>query len=106
VAALQAALEQYTELGATWDAARVRRLLREHGVNPPPARTGGSGNERLSPRENEITTLAARGHTNREIAALLHLSPRTVETHVANALAKLGLRSRRDLTATDHGPPT
>ncbi|GAA1465666.1 helix-turn-helix transcriptional regulator [Nocardiopsis exhalans] len=101
VTALQAALEQYTELGATWDAARVRRLLREHGVNTPPARTGGSGNERLSPRENEITALAGRGHTNREIAALLHLSPRTVETHVANALAKLGLRSRRDLT-----PPT
>lgn len=103
VSALQAALEQYTELGATWDAARVRRLLREHGVNPPPARTGGPGNERLSPRENEITALAARGHTNREIAALLHLSPRTVETHVANALSKLGLRSRRGL-APLNGP--
>ncbi|WP_017586539.1 AAA family ATPase [Nocardiopsis ganjiahuensis] len=111
VAALQAALEQYTELGATWDAARVRRRLRGLGVSTPPARGGGSGDERLSPRENEITALAARGHTNREIAALLHLSPRTVETHVANALAKLGLRSRRDLAppadpATGTEPPT
>lgn len=101
VTALQAALAQYTELGATWDAARVRRLLRGLGVSTPPARGGGSRDERLSPRENEITALAAHGHTNREIAALLHLSPRTVETHVANALSKLGLRSRRDLA-----PPT
>ncbi|GHC80346.1 LuxR family transcriptional regulator [Nocardiopsis terrae] len=106
VTALQAALAEYTELGATWDAARVRRRLREHGVAVPPARSGGTGDNRLSPRENEITVLAAQGHTNREIAALLHLSPRTVETHVANALAKLGLRSRRDLTAPTSPEPT
>lgn len=101
IASLQAALGTYTELGAAWDAGRVRRLLREHGVSTPPARGAGSGDGRLSPRENEITALAARGHTNREIAALLHLSPRTVETHMANALAKLGLHSRRDLNPTD-----
>ncbi|PDP89686.1 helix-turn-helix transcriptional regulator [Glycomyces fuscus] len=95
VDALRAALEDYTRLGATWDAARVRRTLRAHGVAtaPAPGRRGG----RLSPREAEVAALAARGRTNREIAGLLHLSPRTVETHVANALAKLGLRSRREL---------
>lgn len=44
----------------------------------------------LTPRENEILTLIGRGHSNREIAALLHLSKRTVETHRRNIAAKLG----------------
>ncbi|MCY9783664.1 AAA family ATPase [Nocardiopsis sp. EMB25] len=96
---LRSALAEYTELGAAWDASRVRRALRAHGVVTPPTTGRGRGDRRLSPRESEIATLAAQGRTNREIAALLHLSPRTVETHVANALAKLGLRSRRDLSA-------
>ncbi len=98
VTALRAALEGYGELGATWDAARVRRLLRARGVSTAAVPGRPHRDRRLSPREGEITDLAARGRTNREIAELLHLSPRTVETHVANALSKLGLRSRRDLT--------
>ena len=96
VGALRTVLKEYAELGAVWDAARVRRLLRSHGVAATvPVRS--RHDRRLSPREGEVADLAARGRTNREIAELLHLSPRTVETHVANALAKLGLRSRRDL---------
>ncbi|WP_306368191.1 LuxR family transcriptional regulator [Nocardiopsis sp. CC223A] len=102
VTALRTALKEYSGLGAIWDAARVRRLLRSHGVTTAAAPGRPHHDRRLSPREGEIADLAARGHTNREIAALLHLSPRTVETHVANALSKLGLRSRRDLTP----PPT
>ncbi|MEV2276872.1 AAA family ATPase [Nocardiopsis sp. NPDC049922] len=98
VEGLRAALADYTELGAAWDSARVRRALRAQGVSAAPGTGRGRKDQRLSPRESEIATLAAQGRTNREIAALLHLSPRTVETHVANALAKLGLRSRRDLS--------
>ncbi|KOX15892.1 hypothetical protein ADL05_13665 [Nocardiopsis sp. NRRL B-16309] len=105
LAALHTALEQYTALGAAWDAARVRRALRSHGVHTAPDTGRGRRGARLSPREGEIAALAAQGRTNREIAALLHLSPRTVETHVANALGKLGLRSRRELrTPTDAAP--
>ncbi|HEY7048818.1 MAG TPA: helix-turn-helix transcriptional regulator [Jatrophihabitantaceae bacterium] len=52
---------------------------------------------RLSPREREVAALAASGTTNREIAAWLFLSRRTVESHVASALRKLGGRTRRDL---------
>ena len=54
----------------------------------PPAATGQG--RPLTPREGEILTLIGRGHSNREIATLLHLSQRTVETHRRNIAAKLG----------------
>jgi len=51
----------------------------------------------LTPREREVTWLAARGHTNREIARALIISEETVKTHVHNALSKFGLRKKSDL---------
>ncbi len=51
----------------------------------------------VSPRETEVLRLIALGHTSSEIAAKLHLSRRTVETHRANILRKLGLRTRAHL---------
>ncbi|HUR86171.1 MAG TPA: LuxR C-terminal-related transcriptional regulator [Solirubrobacteraceae bacterium] len=48
----------------------------------------------LTPREREALTLVALGHTGIEIASQLFLSPATVQTHVANALMKLGARNR------------
>ena len=50
----------------------------------------------------------AAGHSNREIAEALVLGERTIETHVSNALNKLGLSSRRELArwAADHGLAT
>ena len=51
----------------------------------------------LTPRETEVLWRAARGHTNRQIAAALVVSPETVKTHVRNILLKLGLRSKTDL---------
>ncbi|OLT24782.1 hypothetical protein BJF83_23730 [Nocardiopsis sp. CNR-923] len=106
VEGLRAALADYTGLGAAWDSARVRRALRAQGVVAVAGAGRGRRDQRLSPRESEIAALAAQGRTNREIAALLHLSPRTVETHVANALAKLGLRSRRDLSGPSNPSAT
>ncbi len=53
--------------------------------------------ETLTNREREVLHLAAEGHTNGEIAAKLYISPRTVETHRANLMRKLGLRSHADL---------
>ena len=53
--------------------------------------------ETLTPREQEITRLTARGLTNLQIAEALVISPETVKTHVRHALAKLGLRSKMDL---------
>lgn len=51
----------------------------------------------LTNREREVLQLAAEGHTNGEIASRLFISPRTVETHRANVMHKLGLRSQTEL---------
>jgi two-component system response regulator NreC len=59
----------------------------------------------LTPREVEVLRLIAQGHTNRQIADLLHIGVRTVESHRANLMDKLGLRSRVELVryASKHG---
>ncbi len=59
----------------------------------------------LTPREAEVCTLLAYGHTNGEIALKLFISERTVETHRTNLMAKLDLRSRAELVrfAIDNG---
>jgi DNA-binding NarL/FixJ family response regulator len=52
----------------------------------------------LTPRETEVVKLIAEGHTNRQIAADLTISEKTVERHRANILGKLGMRDRVELT--------
>jgi RNA polymerase sigma factor (sigma-70 family) len=54
--------------------------------------------DQLTSREREVLQLIARGYSYKEIAARLHLSPRTVESHVAAVLRKLQLSSRHELT--------
>ena len=58
----------------------------------------------LTPREREVLQLIARGYMYKEIAARLHLSVKTVESHVSNVLRKLQLSTRHELTrwATQH----
>jgi DNA-binding NarL/FixJ family response regulator len=51
----------------------------------------------LSPREQEVVKLIAEAHTNKEIAEILHLSEKTVESHRARVLQKLGMRDRVEL---------
>jgi DNA-binding NarL/FixJ family response regulator len=53
--------------------------------------------EPLTLREREVLKLIAEAHTNREIGALLHLAEKTVESHRANLLRKLGMRDRVEL---------
>jgi DNA-binding NarL/FixJ family response regulator len=60
---------------------------------PPPAREGG-----LSPRELEVMRALAAGRTNREIAAELGISVKTIDTHRGHVLKKRGLRNNADLT--------
>ncbi len=76
-------------------ACQLRRLGRRvprHGRRDVTRAEAGVG--ALTDREREVATLIAAGHTNRRIAAQLHVSPKTVETHVAHIFAKLGVRAR------------
>jgi DNA-binding NarL/FixJ family response regulator len=61
--------------------------------------------EHLTARERQVLTLAAEGHTNAGIGGLLGISPRTVETHRAKLMNKLGLKRQGDLIkyAVRHG---
>jgi DNA-binding CsgD family transcriptional regulator len=67
-----------------------------------PARPGGEGNPRaqqalgISARELEVLHALAAGHSNKEIAARLNVSPNTVKTHVARLFEKLGAKRRTD----------
>ena len=51
----------------------------------------------LSEREAEVIRMIAHGHTSKEMAQALNLSPRTLETYKARAMSKLNLRSRAEL---------
>ncbi len=65
-----------------------------HRLAPAP----GSGLDRLSAREREVLQLIAEGHATADIAARLHVSRKTVETHRKNVMLKLELRSVAELT--------
>ncbi|MFI5257887.1 MAG: LuxR C-terminal-related transcriptional regulator [Gemmatimonadales bacterium] len=54
--------------------------------------------DELTPREREVLQLIARGYRYKEIAARLHLSVKTIESHVTNVLRKLQLTNRHELT--------
>jgi DNA-binding CsgD family transcriptional regulator/tetratricopeptide (TPR) repeat protein len=94
-------LEELDAITAAIEARRLSRVLRRHGVALPYRWRGGRRGygDSLSPREAEVVELIAAGQQTREIAAALFLSPRTVEFHVAKAMRKLGVRSRRELAA-------
>lgn len=71
------------------------KLLR-HMSAPEPSKMP---RERLTPRENEVLHLLGTGLTNREIAAELHITIRTVKFHVSSILAKLGAGNRTEAVA-------
>ncbi|HYW30605.1 MAG TPA: response regulator transcription factor [Gemmatimonas sp.] len=75
-------------------------------VDPPPrVAPGATTISTLTGRESEVLRLVARGHSNKEIAAALEVSVKTVETHKANGMSKLGLSGRAALVrfALDEG---
>jgi DNA-binding CsgD family transcriptional regulator len=90
------ALDTFERLGAAPWAARARTELRAGGI--PATHPAGPGpTVALTPQEREIATLAAAGLTNKQIGQQLHLSPRTVSSHLYNAFPKLGISSRAAL---------
>ncbi|MEU6481550.1 LuxR family transcriptional regulator [Streptomyces sp. NPDC047017] len=84
-------------LGALRLLTLAEEALREGGARRTGAARTGAGS--LTGSERRIARLAADGHTNTEIADLLHLARRTVETHLTSTYKKLGIRRRAELGA-------
>lgn len=90
--ALDEAVRIATAIAAEPLAGRARTELSAAG-----GRRRRRGDARLTAQESRVAGLAATGATTREIAQELHVSPRTVETHLAHAYGKLGVRSKVEL---------
>ena len=104
VGALRADLTEHERLGDHQLARTCRDLLRRagaptrrgRGATPVPSALRAAG---VTSREMDVLALVADGLSNAEVAERLFLSPRTVETHVANLLAKTGSANRAQLRA-------
>jgi DNA-binding CsgD family transcriptional regulator len=91
--ALEQARTIFEQLGARLWLERARLELERTGVH----RTAGG---ELSAAERSVADLAASGATNKEIAAHLFMSVKTVEAHLSRVYRKLGLHSRTELAAS------
>ncbi len=91
--ALEQARTIFEQLGARLWCERARRELERTGVHRTP---GGE----LSAAERRVADLAARGATNKQIAAQLFMSVKTVEAHLSRVYRKLGVHSRTQLAAS------
>jgi DNA-binding NarL/FixJ family response regulator len=96
VAAAKAALQAFERLHAARHADIAGALLRSLGA---PIRTGPKGVGALTKRETEVLELIGAGLSNVEIGDRLFITRKTVEHHVSNVLAKLGLRNRAQAAA-------
>jgi DNA-binding CsgD family transcriptional regulator len=93
---LRAAHGMLEAMGMAAFAERARRELRATGETAA-RRTAGAGSQQLTAHEAQIARLARDGLTNPQIGARLFLSPRTVQYHLGNVFAKLGITSRSQL---------
>jgi len=100
-AALHEALAYFERGGAEPWAGQARAELRATGEMPP--RDNAGGLRSLTPQELQVALIVAQGSTNREAAAALFLSPKTVEFHLGNTYRKLGVRSRAELVRRVEG---
>jgi DNA-binding CsgD family transcriptional regulator len=92
---LRVAHDLFSEFGTEAFAERARVELEATGEHARKRTVDTLG--QLTPQETQISRLAAEGHTNREIAAQLFISPSTVEYHLRKVFRKLGVKSRTQL---------
>jgi DNA-binding NarL/FixJ family response regulator len=103
--AIEALTDARTELGVIGahrlrdEAAQELRRLGRTVAGRQRRAAGGAGLDALSGREREVAELVARGHSNKDIAAELFLSEKTVEGHLTNVFSKLGVASRAAVAA-------
>jgi DNA-binding CsgD family transcriptional regulator len=95
-AVISTARDLYLSLGAQTYVQRCERELKAGGLHPL---RGPRGHVELTPQEEAVTLLVAQGLSNREVAAELYISPKTVQYHLTRIYAKLGVRSRAELGA-------
>jgi len=91
-ASLERSLNLFEGIEARLWAQRARHELGRLGLRRPPG-------EVLTGSERRVAELAAHGLTNREVAAKLFMSPKTVEAHLSRVYRKLGVSSRAELGA-------
>jgi DNA-binding CsgD family transcriptional regulator len=95
--ALRAALETFDRLGAKAWAARTRSELRAIGAKPR-LRRDYRDRDVLTSQELQVALIVAGGASNREAAAALFLSPKTIEYHLGHIYRKLGVQTRTGLS--------
>jgi DNA-binding CsgD family transcriptional regulator len=95
-AVISTARDIYLSLGAHTYVQRCERELKAGGLH---IMRGARGHTQLTPQEEAVTSLVAQGLSNREVAAELYVSPKTVQYHLTRIYAKLGIRSRSELAA-------
>jgi ATP/maltotriose-dependent transcriptional regulator MalT len=93
-APLRKAISTFDRLGAPPWAERARMELRASGET---LRGAPEAAEKLTPQELQVALAVSRGATNREAAAELFLSPKTIDFHLSRIYRKLGIRSRTQL---------
>ena len=98
---LRAALETFEALGATPWAERARTELRASGETA--RKRDPSTLSRLTPQELQVARFVGEGLSNKEVAAQLFLSPRTIDAHLRSVFAKLGVTSRTQLARLELG---
>jgi DNA-binding CsgD family transcriptional regulator len=92
---LRRAIELFDGLGAAPWSEQARRELRASGESIP--RRDPTAPEKLTPQELQVALQVAEGRTNRDVAAALFLSPKTVEFHLTRIYRKLNIHSRAEL---------
>jgi DNA-binding CsgD family transcriptional regulator len=101
---LRSALMTFDELGAVPWADRTQAELRASGETA--RRRESNTTFDLTPQEVQVASFVVQGMTNREVAAQMFLSPRTIDYHLRSVFTKLGIKSRTELANRLADTPT